>query len=538
MKKGDCKKINYFIIIIILGLFIIISTNYYKIWDLITQNSDIKESVEISKTHASESNTDKHKEIQIPQTKEYNFYVAIKNSNFDAWDKISKDYLQMIRPTCEWNPNKESCTYQKDFFQGDSILDNQWNSWIFAYKNDQTQLFYNHRSIYEFTGNFSEKFYSGENWSVLEMTFNEYNPSPNYSVSFLDGVNLNKKYWYKSIKEVFFYKWNIWFIVDNSKIYYKNKLLEYDFLNIQNSACCENPSLFQLTKNWYIQLAEKVSNWYKLHEINLEKSLESIIDQEKQTLVWEKIAAKTCIPKEQVKVYTYMYHYIRDKNWDKPNAGFIRNAVITENFDAQMKKFSELENNKKIKIIFLSDLEKFQKEDCYPHKNLVILTSDDGWDDNYINLYPIAKKHNTKFHLSIISSYTKENRYDNFMTKAEVQEVSLDPNFEIIGHTFAHIDLRNLNDFYLSRELCSSKDSLELMTETQINTIIYPAGKYNSQTINKSKICGYKYGFTTKSWINTVKDLEENPFELKRIRVSRDTKVQPLTKHFEQKKTD
>jgi peptidoglycan/xylan/chitin deacetylase (PgdA/CDA1 family) len=208
---------------------------------------------------------------------------------------------------------------------------------------------------------------------------------------------------------------------------------------------------------------------------------------------------KTCFPKEEVKIYTYMYHYIRNKNWDKPNAGFIRNAVITENFDAQMKKFSELEKNEKIKIIFLSDLEKFQKEDCYPHKNLVILTSDDGWDDNYINLYPIAKKYNTKFHLSIISSYTKENRYDNFMTKAEVQEVSLDPNFEIIGHTFAHIDLRNLNDFYLSRELCSSKDSLELMTETQINTIIYPAGKYNSQTINKSKICGYKYGFTTKS---------------------------------------
>jgi peptidoglycan/xylan/chitin deacetylase (PgdA/CDA1 family) len=188
-----------------------------------------------------------------------------------------------------------------------------------------------------------------------------------------------------------------------------------------------------------------------------------------------------------------MYHYIRDKNWDKADAGFIRNAVITENFDAQMKKFSELEKNEKIKIIFLSDLEKYQKENCYPHKNLVVLTSDDGWDDNYINLYPIAKKYNTKFHLSIISNYTQEKRYDNFMTKAEVQEVSRDDNFEIIGHTFAHVDLRNLNDFYLSRELCTSKESLEKLTNTKINTIIYPAGKYDANTIKKSQECGYTY---------------------------------------------
>lgn len=535
MEKGRWKARNY-LIIGLLGLLIVLCPNIPHVFKLLNPPVDTNNYENWFQDNVYEALNNvwvKHKKITLKKQKYYNFSEEIEKSDFDTSNKISKNYSQMVRPTCQWNPNKEACIYKNELFQWKSAVDSKGNKWIFAGKNNTTQLFYNDKSIFEFSKDYSETLTFWKEWTVLEIDFNKYNPAPIYTVSFLDWVNLNEKYWYTSIKEVFFYKWNIWFIADNSKIYYKDKVLEYDFWNIQNKACCENPSLFQLTENGYIQFAEKLSDWYKLHEINLEKSLESIIDQERQTLVWEEIAPKTCISKEEVKVYTYMYHYIRDKNWDKADAGFIRNAVITENFDAQMKKFSELEKNEKIKIIFLSDLEKYQQENCYPHKNLVVLTSDDGWDDNYINLYPIAKKYNTKFHLSIISNYTQEKRYDNFMTKAEVQEVSRDDNFEIIGHTFAHVDLRNLNDFYLSRELCTSKESLEKLTNTKINTIIYPAGKYDANTIKKSQDCGYVYWFTTKPGVNSINNLENIPFELKRIRVSRDTKVQSLIQYFE-----
>ena len=100
------------------------------------------------------------------------------------------------------------------------------------------------------------------------------------------------------------------------------------------------------------------------------------------------------------------------------------------------------------------------------------------------------------------------------------------------------MDLRNLNDYYLSRELCASKETLELMTNTKINTLIYPAGKYNKNTINKAKTCGYRYGFTTQPGANSIQQLENNPFELKRIRVSRDTTIESLTQYFQEKKTD
>ena len=245
------------------------------------------------------------------------------------------------------------------------------------------------------------------------------------------------------------------------------------------------------------------------------------------------ISEDTCIVSDNVTIYTYMYHYIRDREWDKPTDTFLNNAVITQNFEAQMEKFQQLQKDGRLQIIFLSELEDFQTRDCYPHENLVIFTADDGWDDNFTNLFPIAKKHEIKFHLSIVSDFTHEPRHYNFITPSELKTINENPYFEIIWHTYQHLDLRNLNDFYLSRELCESKDDLEKLLDISINTIIYPAGKYNQTVINKSKECGYTYGFTTEWWTSSVSDLTQNPHTLKRIRVSRHSTVVGLSEYFE-----
>lgn len=239
-----------------------------------------------------------------------------------------------------------------------------------------------------------------------------------------------------------------------------------------------------------------------------------------------------CVAVDDTSVYIYMYHYIRDRDWDDPNASFIQNAVITENFDAQLEAFEQLQSEEKIKIIFLSELENFQASNCFPHKNIVVLTADDGWDDNYINLFPIVIKHNLKFHLSIISDYTQQERYDNFITLWELTEITDSPNFEIIGHTFRHLDLRDLSDYYLEREVCQSKKDLEAFIGKSINTLVYPAGKYNVSVMDKAKECWYSYALTTKGGVNNVWDLAETPFELKRIRVSRSSSIDSLMKYF------
>ncbi len=277
--------------------------------------------------------------------------------------------------------------------------------------------------------------------------------------------------------------------------------------------------------------------WYMnrdIHVISTSTDTQSPVTQNIEEITQETATLqKQCVSSDDVTIYTYMYHYIRDKNWDDPNATFINNAVITENFETQMQKFQELQQDDTIEIILLSELEEFQNIDCYPHKNLVILTSDDGWDDNFTRLYPIAKKYGIKFHLSIISDFTQEPRYYNFITPTELQTISADPLFEIIGHTYRHLDLRGLSEHYLSRELCDSKKDLETLLDISINTIIYPAGKYNQEAIRVSRECGYSYGFTTQAGTNKVQDLIENPYTLRRIRVSRHSTVSGLTWYFE-----
>lgn len=281
--------------------------------------------------------------------------------------------------------------------------------------------------------------------------------------------------------------------------------------------------------NWNI----KSENW----EMKLQKEEKSInywLDKKNNSIInMQTNESKECIDKSEVSVYIYMYHYIRNKNWDKPNANFIQNAVITENFEAQMQEFQKLQSKGKIKIIFLSELEKLQTKNCLPHKNLVILTADDWRDDNYINLFPIVKKYNLKFHLSIISDFIKEDRYSNFMTKSELKEISNNSNFEVIWHTFQHLDLRNMSDYYLKREICQSKINLEQFTGKTINTLVYPAGKYNKSVIQKAKECWYKYALTTKGGVNAFSELLSSPFELNRIRVSRSSTVASLIEKYD-----
>jgi hypothetical protein len=89
-----------------------------------------------------------------------------------------------------------------------------------------------------------------------------------------------------------------------------------------------------------------------------------------------------------------------------------------------------------------------------------------------------------------------------------------------------------LNAHYLDRELCKSKKDLEKLTETHINTLIYPAWKYDQNTIKTAKECWYAYAFSTQNWISTLNDLRDKPYELKRIRVSRHSWVSWLTSYF------
>ena len=230
-------------------------------------------------------------------------------------------------------------------------------------------------------------------------------------------------------------------------------------------------------------------------------------------------------------IYVYMFHYIiPDKFVDKNNKIEYGNSLSPEFFEKILKKLKVDVDENKIYITDFKALENFTANSCFPNKNIVLLTADDWWDDSYNYLFPLAKKYNMKFSLWIISSKVSKTNAEinNFANEYELRSMLDSWLIKIISHTYSHIDLRKQTDKTLDNELCSSKNSLESLFDIKINTIIYPSGKFDGNTLKYDKICWYKFWFTTKSWTIKIADLKQKPFELPRTRISRTTNISKI----------
>lgn len=144
-----------------------------------------------------------------------------------------------------------------------------------------------------------------------------------------------------------------------------------------------------------------------------------------------------------------------------------------------------------------------------PEKSVVI-TFDDGYEDNYINAYPVLKELNMKATIFVISSYIDRETY---LSRDHVKELS-DNGIEIESHTKSHLRLGELSYDDQLKELKESKYELEQITGKEIVSIAYPEGIYNEDTKKLAEECGYKMAFTIK---RGYADRDDNKYELNRI---------------------
>ena len=158
-----------------------------------------------------------------------------------------------------------------------------------------------------------------------------------------------------------------------------------------------------------------------------------------------------------------MYHYVRPENENIPGSTPDKLSVLPEVFDKQMSYLKQLSDKKIIKIIHFSDLEKYDESRCYPSKKLVLLTSDDGWDDGYRFIFPTIQKYHIPFHFGIISNRVapKNGRIDTFMNEAEIRKMLISPLVELLSHSYTHADMSKEDEKYLYHEICDSKSFLE-----------------------------------------------------------------------------
>lgn len=150
----------------------------------------------------------------------------------------------------------------------------------------------------------------------------------------------------------------------------------------------------------------------------------------------------------------------------------------------------------KKQLIFLSEsnvetafLDEYDSDNRY-----VYITFDDGYEDNYFNVFPLIKIYNIKITIFLIASEIGKSGYLNDMQIAEMAASGL-VSFQ--SHTVSHVDLTSLDGEQVKKELAESKKIIENLTGEPVYAVSYPFGKFND-TVVKSASELYSFGVTTQ----------------------------------------
>ncbi len=212
-----------------------------------------------------------------------------------------------------------------------------------------------------------------------------------------------------------------------------------------------------------------------------------------------------------VKVPILVYHHVMPS---VPNGsrGLRRLTVTAEAFDQQMKY---LQDNGYHVITFaaLSDAVDHGRE--LPSQP-VIISFDDGWEDQFPNALPSLEKYHYPATFFIVTNYIG---YRSFMSWPQLQAL-LDKGMTIGSHTRSHPRLGRITDpDVLWNEIAGSKQVLEANLEISVHDFAYPYGSYNDTTVAMVGWAGYR---TARACCSGAPDLLNNVYALKAIMAPND----------------
>ncbi|MFA6939538.1 MAG: polysaccharide deacetylase family protein [Clostridiaceae bacterium] len=185
-----------------------------------------------------------------------------------------------------------------------------------------------------------------------------------------------------------------------------------------------------------------------------------------------------------IKIPILMYHSI---DYEKGNS--LR--VPKEDFYLQMKYIKK----NGYTPISLDDLYDFLSGKRKAPQKPIAITFDDGYEDNYVNAYPILKEFGFKATIFDITNTIDTN--SAYINSKQIKEM-INNGISVESHTTNHNNLASLSYKAQYEILKKAREDLEAMEGKKIKYLAYPSGRYNNFTERAARDAGYVMAVTTK----------------------------------------
>ena len=195
-----------------------------------------------------------------------------------------------------------------------------------------------------------------------------------------------------------------------------------------------------------------------------------------------------------------MYHAVGDEIWGYSDL-FVSEARMEEQLQYLQENGYE--------PIWFSDLAHIED-----YEKPVILTFDDGYDDNYTVLYPLLEKYQTKATIFVIGNAMGS---QHKMTQEQVYELAASGLVSIQSHTYTHGNLSAMDEPALRQEMELSNAALAAATGQIPYVLCYPEGKYSHLTMDVAKDY-YTFALRMDGWTYQT---GMDPYQVPRSFVSR-----------------
>jgi len=202
-----------------------------------------------------------------------------------------------------------------------------------------------------------------------------------------------------------------------------------------------------------------------------------------------------------------LYHRVTEGDVEGSKVGIY---ITKQKFEEQLQ---HLQKNNFRTITFFDIKNAIEGTKLLSEKN-IILTFDDGYEDNYTIAFPLLKKFGATAVIYLVTGI-ESNFWDKkkdepdatLLNKNQIAEM-FEYGIEFGAHTLSHANLTEVTKEQILKEIYNSKIHIEKELQLPVISFAYPYGECNEMVKNAVKSLGFAFGVATDSGpLYILKDL-------------------------------